>query len=37
MMIISKKQLADMTVATGEQWLTEMSDKELKKIFSLTK
>lgn len=36
-MIKSKKELADMTVATGEQWITELSNKELKEIFSLSK
>lgn len=36
-MIKSKKELADLTITTGEQWITEMSDKELKEIFSLTK
>lgn len=33
--IKSKKELADLTVSVGEQWLTELSDKELKNIFSL--
>ena len=36
-MIKAKKELADLTVTTGEQWITELSDKELKNIFSLTK
>jgi len=36
-MITSKKILANLTVSAGEQMLTEMSDKELKKIFSLNK
>ncbi len=36
-MIKSKKELADMTVATGEKWITELSNKELKEIFSLSK
>ncbi len=36
-MITSKKTLANLTVSAGEQMLTEMSDKELKKIFSLNK
>lgn len=35
-MIKSKKELADMTVTTGEQWITELSSKELKEIFSLS-
>lgn len=34
-MLISKKELADLTVAAGEQWLTELSDRELKDLFSL--
>ena len=36
-MIKAKKVLANLTVTTGEQWITELSDKELKNIFSLTK
>ncbi|MBF0565488.1 MAG: DEAD/DEAH box helicase family protein [Nitrospirae bacterium] len=36
-MIKAKKELADLTVVTGEQWLTELSNKELKDIFSLAK
>lgn len=36
-MIKAKKELADLTVATGEQWITELSNKELKKIFSISK
>lgn len=35
-MIKAKKELADLTVATGEQWITELSDRELKEIFSLS-
>ena len=35
--IKSKKELADLTVSTGEQWITEMSNRELKEIFSLHK
>ncbi|MDI6890174.1 MAG: DEAD/DEAH box helicase [Thermodesulfovibrionales bacterium] len=34
-MIKAKKELADLTVATGEKWITELSDRELKEIFSL--
>ncbi len=34
-MIQSKKELADLTVASGEQWLTELSDSELKALVSL--
>jgi SNF2 family DNA or RNA helicase/uncharacterized Zn finger protein len=36
-MIKAKKELADLTVATGEKWITELSDKDLKEIFSLSK
>ncbi len=35
-MIKSKKELADLTVATGETWITELSNKELKSMFSLS-
>ena len=35
-MIKAKKELADLTVSTGEQWITELSDRELKELFSLT-
>jgi uncharacterized Zn finger protein len=34
-MIQSKKALADMTVATGENWIGNLSNKELKDIFDL--
>lgn len=34
-MIQDKKQLADLTVGTGEKWLAAMSDSELRSIFSL--
>ncbi len=34
-MIKSKKELADLTVSTGENWVTEMSNEDLKSIFSL--
>lgn len=33
MMIQKKKQLADMTVSTGESWIGKLSNKELKNIF----
>lgn len=36
-MIQAKKELADLTVTMGEQWLTELSNKDLKEIFSLGK
>ncbi|HBG49212.1 MAG TPA: hypothetical protein DDW90_06880, partial [Cyanobacteria bacterium UBA9971] len=34
-MIKSKKELADLTVSTGEKLITELSNRELKEIFSL--
>ncbi len=34
-MIQSKKALANMTVATGENWIGNMSNKELKEMFEL--
>jgi SNF2 family DNA or RNA helicase len=34
-MIQSKKNLAEMTVATGENWIGNLSNKELKELFSL--
>jgi SNF2 family DNA or RNA helicase/uncharacterized Zn finger protein len=36
-MIKSKKELADLTVSSGEKLITELSDRELKEIFSLAK
>lgn len=36
-MIQEKKQLADLTVGTGEKWLASMSDDEIRSIFSLDK
>jgi SNF2 family DNA or RNA helicase len=36
-MIQHKKQLADLTVATGENWIGELSNKELREIFELEK
>ncbi len=36
-MIQSKKQLAELTVGTGEKWLASMSDAELRSIFTLEK
>lgn len=36
-MIKSKKELADLTVHTGEKWLSELSDKEIRDLFSLSK
>ena len=34
-MIQDKKQLADLTVGTGEKWLASMSDDELRSIFTI--
>jgi len=34
--IKSKKELADLTVSTGERWITEFSDRDLREIFSLS-
>ncbi len=36
-MIKSKKQLAELTVSTGESWITELSDKDLRDIFTLSR
>ena len=36
-MINEKKQLADLTVSSGEKWLGELSNKELKELVKLTK
>jgi SNF2 family DNA or RNA helicase len=35
-MIKAKQELANLTVATGENWITELSNKELKEIFNLS-
>lgn len=32
-MIMHKKHLAEMTVATGESWIGKLSNKELREIF----
>lgn len=34
-LIQSKKNLADLTVATGENWIGNLSNKEIKDIFTL--
>lgn len=34
-MIQSKKELADLTVASGEQWISELSDNELRELVQL--
>ena len=36
-MIKVKKELADLTVSTGEQWITKMSNDDLRNIFTLYK
>jgi SNF2 family DNA or RNA helicase len=36
-MISAKKKLANLTVATGEKWLGELSDQEIKNLVSLDK
>lgn len=35
-MIRAKRELADLTVATGEQWITELSNRQLREIFSFS-
>jgi SNF2 family DNA or RNA helicase len=35
-MIQRKKHLVNLTVATGENWIGNLSNKELKEIFELT-
>ena len=35
--IKSKQELSDLTISTGENWITEMSNKDLKELFSLNK
>ncbi len=34
--IKSKRELVDLTISSGEKWITELTDGELKQIFSLT-
>jgi SNF2 family DNA or RNA helicase len=34
-MLVEKRELADMAVATGEKWIGEFSDNELKTMFTL--
>lgn len=34
-MLTGKRQLADLTVGVGENWITEMSDDELRDLFAL--
>ena len=35
MLIESKKQIADALVGTGENWLSELSEDELRELFAL--
>ena len=35
-MLIEKRELADMAVSQGEQWIGELSDRDLKGIFKLS-
>lgn len=35
-MINDKKELADLSVSTGETWITEFNNRELKDLFSMT-
>ena len=37
LLIKSKKDIADSVVSTGENWLTEMTDSELKQLFKLSR
>jgi hypothetical protein len=34
-MIQAKKELADLSVASGEQWITELSDQQLRDLIAL--
>jgi SNF2 family DNA or RNA helicase len=36
-MIKAKQELANMTVSTGESWITELSNSQLRDVFSLMK
>jgi SNF2 family DNA or RNA helicase len=36
-MIESKKEVAEKVIGTGEGWLTELSNQELREIFALRK
>ena len=36
-MLENKKELADLTVTTGESWIGELSETELKALFELDK
>jgi len=36
-MIKAKQELANLTVSTGESWITEMSNMQLADIFSLSR
>ena len=36
-MLESKKKISEMTVASGENWITKLSDDELRQVFTLGK
>ena len=36
-MIKAKQELAELTISTGEKWITELSNNELKSIFNLSR
>jgi len=35
-MLQEKKELADLAVSTGEKWVGELSNRDLKALFSIT-
>ena len=35
-MLKEKKELADLTISTGEKWVGELSNRDLKALFSIT-
>jgi SNF2 family DNA or RNA helicase len=35
-MLKEKKDLADLTISTGEKWVGELSNRDLKALFSIT-
>ena len=36
-MIRAKQELADLTVEAGEKWLSEMSNSEIRELFTLSR
>jgi hypothetical protein len=36
-MIQAKQELANLTVGTGESWITDLSNTELREIFTLAR